>query len=106
MNNNIIVSALRAKLEAEKAEGLAILSVYTNSSVGVGEHPSVVGEAFETFPEILEMIDDGGNEFHEIPGTISRFKKGINGFGKVHPSTPMFFILYFDRSSVNLIKSF
>ena len=31
----------------------------------------VIGEAFNTFPEILDMIDKGGKEFSEIPGTIS-----------------------------------
>jgi len=31
----------------------------------------VVGEAFVTFPEILDMIDKGEEEFSEIPGTIS-----------------------------------
>jgi anaerobic magnesium-protoporphyrin IX monomethyl ester cyclase len=35
----------------------------------------VVGEAFETFPDILEMIDKGGNEFYEIPGTICKKSK-------------------------------
>ena len=56
MNNNIIVSALRAKLEAEKAEGLAVLSVYTNSSVGVGEHPGVVGEAFAALKKMESAV--------------------------------------------------
>ena len=35
----------------------------------------VIGEAFETFPEILDMIDSGGNEFGEIPGTIFKDNK-------------------------------
>jgi len=36
----------------------------------------VIGEAFHTFPEILDMIDQGGNEFSEIPGTITTDSKG------------------------------
>ena len=56
MNNNIIVSALRARLEAEKAEGLAILSLYTNSSVGVGEHPGVIDEALTALKNIDAAI--------------------------------------------------
>ena len=36
----------------------------------------VIGEAFITFPEILDMIDRGGNEFSEIAGTIVTDDKG------------------------------
>ena len=35
-----------------------------------------VGEAFVTFPEILAMIDAGGNAWTGIPGTISRRASG------------------------------
>jgi radical SAM superfamily enzyme YgiQ (UPF0313 family) len=36
----------------------------------------VVGEAFITFPEILEMIDSGNREWNRIDGTISRGGSG------------------------------
>ncbi len=36
----------------------------------------VIGEAFVTFPEILEMVDEGGREWTKIPGTISRGDEG------------------------------
>lgn len=36
----------------------------------------VVGEAFHTFPEILEMHDAGVREWHRIKGTISRRADG------------------------------
>lgn len=36
----------------------------------------VVGEAFSTFPEILEMIDSGKREWDRIAGTISRGSSG------------------------------
>jgi anaerobic magnesium-protoporphyrin IX monomethyl ester cyclase len=36
----------------------------------------VVGEAFITFPEILEMVDTGSREWHRIDGTISRGNDG------------------------------
>ncbi|MBH30565.1 MAG: B12-binding domain-containing radical SAM protein [Candidatus Marinimicrobia bacterium] len=42
----------------------------------------VIGEAFNTFPELLDMIDRGGNEFWEIPGTITTDK---NGHVKIAP---------------------
>tara|TARA_R110002020_G_scaffold474920_1_gene707938 strand:- start:51 stop:278 length:228 start_codon:yes stop_codon:yes gene_type:complete len=43
---NLIITAVRAKLEADKAEALATLAVYSSSAVGVGEHPQVVEEAY------------------------------------------------------------
>ena len=36
----------------------------------------VIGEAFETFPDILEMVDLGKRDFFMIPGTISRQEDG------------------------------
>lgn len=36
----------------------------------------VIGEAFVTWPEILEMVDAGGCDWSKIPGTISRKDDG------------------------------
>jgi len=36
----------------------------------------VIGEAFETFPELLAMIDAGGSDWHRIAGTLSRGPDG------------------------------
>lgn len=36
----------------------------------------VIGEAFETFLELLEMVDAGKDEWHKINGTISRGPEG------------------------------
>lgn len=36
----------------------------------------VIGEAFVTFPEILEMVDSGKRDWARIPGTISRSADG------------------------------
>ncbi len=38
-----------------------------------------IGEGFETFPEICAMVDEGGREFWDIKGTISR-KPGFGLF--------------------------
>tara|TARA_R110002020_G_scaffold303757_2_gene519209 strand:- start:773 stop:994 length:222 start_codon:yes stop_codon:yes gene_type:complete len=43
---SLIITAVRARLEADKAEALATLAIYNNASVGVGEHPQVVEEAY------------------------------------------------------------
>ncbi|ARJ66537.1 B12-binding domain-containing radical SAM protein [Magnetospirillum sp. ME-1] len=36
----------------------------------------VIGEAFETFPDILSMVDEGRRDWSSIPGTISRTADG------------------------------
>lgn len=36
----------------------------------------VIGEAFLTFPEILSMVDSGGNDWRSVDGTISRDDDG------------------------------
>jgi len=38
------IKALRAKYEAQRLEALATLEIYTNNSVGIGEHPQVIEE--------------------------------------------------------------
>ena len=43
---SLIITAVRARLEADKAEAMATLASYNNASVGVGEHPQVVEEAY------------------------------------------------------------
>lgn len=40
----------------------------------------VIGEAFKTFPELLEMICEGGRDWTKIPGTISRKEGGKFAF--------------------------
>ena len=45
-------SALKAKAEAEKLEGLATLNVYINNPAGIGEHPQFVQEAYEALKKL------------------------------------------------------
>ena len=49
---NLIIAAVRARLEADKAEALATLAIYNNASVGVGEPPQVVDEAYKALKEL------------------------------------------------------
>tara|TARA_Y100000310_G_C20341234_1_gene649915 strand:+ start:473 stop:700 length:228 start_codon:yes stop_codon:yes gene_type:complete len=51
-NNNLILSALKAKLEAKRLEGLATLDIYIRNPVGIGEHPQVVEEAYNALKKI------------------------------------------------------
>ena len=52
MSEKIMFSALRAKAEAEKLEGLAVLNVYVANPAGIGEHPQIVHEAYEALKKV------------------------------------------------------
>ena len=52
MAEKLMFSALRAKAEAEKLEGLATLDVYVRNAAGIGEHPQVVEEAYEALKKV------------------------------------------------------
>ena len=60
---SLIITAVRARLEADKAEALATLAIYNNAAVGIGEHPQVVEEAYsalkalESATSAIEMLD-------------------------------------------------
>ncbi len=55
---SLIITAVRARLEADKAEALATLAIYNNAAVGVGEHPQVVEEAYNAL-KALESATSG-----------------------------------------------
>jgi hypothetical protein len=40
--SNQLMRAALARLEAERQEALAIIELYLNASVGVGDHPDVI----------------------------------------------------------------
>lgn len=70
----MFLEALKLKYEAEMSAAKANLSVYMNSSVGIGEHPDIVeavetqvrryNEAKEMYGSIVEMMK--WFEFDEI----------------------------------------
>ena len=71
MQDNLIISALLARLEAQRLEALAILNVYATSPVGVGEHSNFIDEAAAALKklesavsqiEALNMIINSTNE--------------------------------------------
>ena len=49
---SLIIAAVRARLEADKAEALATLAIYNSSAVGIGEHP----QHLEEMDKLLEII--------------------------------------------------
>ena len=54
---NLLYDALVKKYEAEKAESLATLNIYFNSSVGIGEHPQHL-EEMDKFVDQLAAAED------------------------------------------------
>ena len=49
-----ILDALRARYEAQVAEGVATANIYLNNSVGIGEHPQHIDEIDKQLQRISE----------------------------------------------------
>ena len=47
-----LLDALVKRYIAQKAEGVALLNLYANQSVGVGEHPQVIDEMDKALSKI------------------------------------------------------
>ena len=52
-----LMRALRARYEAEVAEGEATLEVYFNNAAGIGEHPQIVEEMSKQVDKIAAAED-------------------------------------------------
>jgi len=50
---NRFVTALEAKYQAKMEEALAVIDLYSNKSVGVGEHPEIL-EVLDKYTSILD----------------------------------------------------
>ena len=59
---NRFLKALEIKYQAKIEEGLAILDLYLNKSVGVGEHPDILSVA----DDALSMIDDNMSKLETL----------------------------------------
>jgi len=57
MNKKKLMKALRARYEAEIAEGEATLEVYSNNAAGIGEHPQIVDEMSKQVDKIAAAED-------------------------------------------------
>jgi hypothetical protein len=56
--NTKLIDALRARYEAEKAEGEATLQVYLTNAAGIGEHPQIVDEMAKQVEKIASAEDN------------------------------------------------
>ena len=59
-----MLEALKKRYEAQVAEGIAIVNIYLNNSVGIGEHPQHLQEIDKLLGKIghakekLEQLED------------------------------------------------
>ncbi len=52
-----MLTALRARFEADIAEADATINIYLNSAVGIGEHPQHLDEVNKLLAKIAEAKD-------------------------------------------------
>jgi hypothetical protein len=55
--SSLKVEALKSRYEAQKKEALAILEIYYNNSVGIGEHPGIIDEMDVLVRKVSESND-------------------------------------------------
>ena len=66
-----LLNALLKKYEAQRAEGLAILNLYINQSVGVGEHPDILKEMDKS----LNLISDADGKIATLVNLMPKENK-------------------------------
>ena len=57
MSKKGMMTALRARYEADIAEADATINIYLNSSVGIGEHPQHLQEVDKLLAKIADAKD-------------------------------------------------
>ena len=55
--NGLLLDALYAKYQAEKADAVARLDIYLNNSVGIGEHPQHTEEMDQLIAQYADAED-------------------------------------------------
>jgi hypothetical protein len=61
-----LLDALVKRYIAQKAEGVALLNLYANQSVGVGEHPQIIDE----MDKALSKISDADEKIELITNML------------------------------------
>ena len=52
-----MLKALKKRYEAQIAEAVATINIYTKNSVGIGEHPQHIDEIDKLIAKIAEAVD-------------------------------------------------
>lgn len=60
--NKLLFEALVARYVADQLDALAILSVYSSNSVGIGEHPQIT----EEMDKLVQRYVDAGDKIEAI----------------------------------------
>ena len=79
MKSKLLYNALVAHYKAQKAEARAILEVYFNNSVGIGEHSGILNELREwtsKLTEAEEALDSLQKNFQQPPALPQNKTKG------------------------------
>jgi len=69
--NKLLFEALRAKYVADQLDALAILSVYGNNSVGIGEHPQIT----EEMDKLVQQYVDAGDKIEAISEIVKKLSQ-------------------------------
>ncbi len=69
--NKLLFEALRAKYIADQLDALAILSVYGNNSVGIGEHPQIT----EEMDKLVQQYVDAGDKIEAISEIVKKLSQ-------------------------------
>lgn len=63
---DVLLSALKARYEADEAECLATLEVYLRSPVGIGEHP----QHLEEMDKLVSRLVDARDKRDAVAGMV------------------------------------
>ena len=69
--NGLMLDALYAKYQADKADAVARLDIYLNNSVGIGEHP----QHTEEMDTIVARYADAEDKRQSLNAMIANIKK-------------------------------
>tara|TARA_R110001583_G_scaffold139595_1_gene291813 strand:- start:233 stop:523 length:291 start_codon:yes stop_codon:yes gene_type:complete len=80
-----LLTALEARYEAQISEAHAVIKIYLENSVGIGEHPQHIDEIDKQLQiiadaeEKLETLEDFHDDFHESESQREPVEKEIIG---------------------------
>jgi glycyl-tRNA synthetase alpha subunit len=68
--NGLLLDALYAKYQADKADAVARLDIYLNNSVGIGEHP----QHTEEMDQLIAQYADAEDKRQTLTSMIANIK--------------------------------
>jgi hypothetical protein len=71
--NTLLFDALKAKYKAQELDAMAILWVYANNAVGIGEHPQIT----EEMDKLVQQYVDAQDKHKAISEIEKNFSKQL-----------------------------